>query len=322
MAKKSIISIEIMAIISFSIVISTIPVELLLDHLSTYGQIDYLENYTYSSNVPSSVVKLNLNVDVGNVDITYVDPPVEYIIKIKVNIKMSGQYLTGNYSDYFNIDWEKTTSPLNFTLKFKSDLDHIEVLSLVEYISIVVILRKDITFDIDATVLIGDVELTVPFGVSISNVKIINHYGNSMLEYRNCIIGGNITGIIEEGDIELKTYNVEYALNSVWNLSTQTGNGEIEINQEREMGDNITGIVAIPIGDLTLTYRDTTANVGALFTFPLSTPSPLVNQSGFKPEVLDDGTEIYTSFDFPAKNNYNLLLNFTGFANIIELRSE
>jgi hypothetical protein len=62
---------------------------------------------------------------------------------------------------------------------------------------------------------------------------------------------------------------VEYTQNSNWMLNSTVGDMDVEINQSKEMGANITGTAMTTNGKLDLFYKDNTANIGGLFAFPL-----------------------------------------------------
>ncbi len=77
MTNKRIISLIMMIIIGLSLII-TIPVLTLSGGFSNYGTIDELLTYEYAPDNSSPIGKLNLNADVGDVEIKYVTTPVDY----------------------------------------------------------------------------------------------------------------------------------------------------------------------------------------------------------------------------------------------------
>ncbi|MFX1325022.1 MAG: hypothetical protein ACFE8N_08695 [Promethearchaeota archaeon] len=323
MAKKCIIGVILLVIVGFNLIIIG-PIPLLSIKLSSYGSIEKFLPYSYEPDSPSSIELLNLNIDVGNITINYIDPPVDYHVKIDVYIIMSGSHLAGKlYSDYFNIIWQNIGSLSNFTLKLISDDWFKPSIWFEKNISVVVSIRKDITFDIVATVNEGDVEVTVPYHVLIGNLKTILSKGNLFYNFEQCAIEGNITGITNEGDLELKSYNVEYTQNSNWMfISNET---YVEIYQSIEMGANITGTAIISTGIIDLFYHDNTADIGAVFPFPISSWHIPSTQPGFEYTILDEGF-FYISNDFPTKNNYNISFYHLGgpgpLNHIIKIRSD
>jgi len=49
---------------------------------------------------------LNLNVDVGDIEIRYINPPVDYYAMVEVHIEMSGNNFAGkSYPDFFEVDF-------------------------------------------------------------------------------------------------------------------------------------------------------------------------------------------------------------------------
>ncbi|MEE9376439.1 MAG: hypothetical protein V3V33_00200 [Candidatus Lokiarchaeia archaeon] len=320
MANKSIIAITLIVIISFTFII-TIPILTLSNGLSNYGTIDEFLTIEYAPDNSSPIEKLNLNVDVGDVEIKYIDPPVDYFVKINVNIEMVGSDLAGkSYTDYFYLDGQTTNSSANFTLELLSDSWFDPSLWVMKNVSIVVSLRSDIIFDIMATINEGDFEISVPWGVSIGNVHTNVSTGNIFYDFEYCTLEGNITGIANDGNIELMAYNPEYTRNIIWTYNSIAGDITIDINHSNQykiMNANITvSLVGNEYGDIILNYYDNTANIGAWITLNDTVQALKRFGSdwvGFEIEVLKDlegipfGYEL-TSTDFPAITNYNLLL--------------
>ena len=285
-------------------------------------------NFETGPNSPS-IETLNLNVDAGNITINYIDPSddVEYYVKIEVYIMMCGSQLAGkSYADYFNITWQDKSPQKNFTLEVISDDWFNPLIWSTQKIKVVVTIRKGIIFDIIATVNEGDVELIVPWRDSFKNLIVNVTYGDITYDFDDCVIYGNITGIINKGDLILNSRNAEYTQNSTWRFFTLNGDTEIEIYQYREMGANVSGNLTQNSGLLTFTYEDNSPNIGALFSFPLISPPlfppPLVGFDVDSIKIINqtDG-HYYQSFDFPAKNNYNLSFIFSEYLDIEHLTS-
>lgn len=315
MANKSIIAIFVIVFVGISLIV-TIPILILSSGLSNYGMIDESLTYKYAPNNSSPIENLNINAEVGDIEIKFVNPPVDNLAMIEVNIEMVGQNVAGkSYLDYFIVEWENTSTSPTFIMELKSDVDQLEVLSLIKNVTIVVNLRADIIYDITATVIRGNVDLIVPFGVSCNNMEInISTKGNILFDVTNCFLEGNITGITNEGNIELKAYNVEYTRNSIWTLITELGDITIDIVQYKDLGANITGNATVfTEGNLYLYYKDNKPSVGARFI--LLTKNWGVkdlfgdNTIGFERSYLSQGRgNVYTSYDFPASNCYFLSL--------------
>ncbi|MHA2325477.1 MAG: hypothetical protein ACXACB_08755, partial [Promethearchaeota archaeon] len=292
---KSIILVPIIGIISFSLIIGIIPIMFLLDHLSTYGTISESRFFEYTPDSPSSNGTLNLNVDVGNIQINYIPPPVDYHVKIDVNFELTGSHLAGKtYLDFFNISMPPKGSMANFTLELKSDDWFDPIKWFTKNVSIVVNVRKDIVLDIIANVKEGNVEITVPWAVSIHNLLINISKGNIFYDFNYCILEGNITGIVDNGSIfydfnhctidgnlngtvqtgnmNVSTYNVKYTQNRPWDFRIDTGDFAIYINQNENIGTNITGIAKLNNGEAFFCYEDNSPDIGATFEIPFGNP--------------------------------------------------
>ena len=313
MINKKIIIFAFIGIIGFAFIVA-IPIGVITVTFSSYGSINESSSFEYLPDIPSAVERLDLNVDIGDIEIRYVDPPVDYFVRIDVDIEMAGPGLAGkNYSDYFNItEGDTSGSHIEFSMRLFSNITESEIDSLIKDISITVFLRKDIVFDISATVIEGNIDLEVPHKVLINNILFNLTYGDIIFNLRKCIIEGNITGVVDNGKIRLISYNTEYTQNSVWTLSSNQN--YIDITQHYPMGANITGsiITAMDIGTF-VTYNDTHADVGAKFTlYEYNYPQFLPNGTkvNFDLDIEPGGINRYAfkSTDFPTSNNY--LLSF------------
>ncbi|MFW9867912.1 MAG: hypothetical protein ACFFEN_17595 [Candidatus Thorarchaeota archaeon] len=310
MSNKKLISIILAVIIGCSFII-ILPIQIILIHLSPYDTINESYSFIYQLSSPSSIENLYLNVDEGNIEIRYIDPSVDYYVLIEADIELIGKNLAGNsYEDYLNISWYNSSSPANFRLEIISDDWFNPSLWLIKDVSIIVTLRKDIVFNIITNLIEGNYEITVPWPVSIGNLLTNVSNGNILYDFDLCSIQGNITGITNKGDFELKSYNVEYTQNCNWLLTSTGSDMNIAIYQEEEMGANITGTAMIIDGTLNLFYKDNSANIGANFFFPLLSGNPGGVLEGFY-TIFQSEKTWFISFDFPTINNYNLSFYIT-----------
>jgi len=135
--------------ISFGLII--IPISILSIHftLSGYDDIDKQLTYPYYSNNSSEIQALDLDIEVGDIEVRYIDPSVDYLVKVEVNIEISGTNIAGkSYKDFFDItpELENRNSTVNFTIEIISD-DWFDP-SLRKNVNTVVNIRKDVVLDI------------------------------------------------------------------------------------------------------------------------------------------------------------------------------
>jgi len=319
MLKKRLIIFVFMGIIGFGFIIAT-PIGVVSVIFSSYSTINKSRSFEYLPDNPSATGVLNLNVDFGNIEINYIDPPVNYQVKIDVHIKMAGAGLVGkDYLDYFIIDEGDTTgSSINFSLKILPNITESEIDDLVKDVSIIISLRKDIVFNISTAILYGNVGIFVPFRVKINSLNVNITHGNMLFDLRNCIVGGDITGILNNGKIIFISDNAEYTQNSEWTL--YSNKNYIHIAQDESMGANITGtIITTEDVGTRLIFIDSTLEVGAKFTlfdyrFPQIQNGTLENFYFYEvPEGIN--RYCYVSNDFPANYSYNLDLFLGGILN-------
>ena len=318
MKKKAIIAI-ILTILVFFGLLFTIPISILTENFSDYGLINETRSFYYIPNNTNKTKELNLNIARSEVVVKYIHPPNAYAAKIDVYFEISGANALGkSYQDYFDIVWENSSSTLNFTLAYKSGIDQLEAISLFSNISIIIKLRSDVTFNINADIEEGNFDLLIPFMVPINNVNVNLDFGNIDMNYLSCTIGGNITGKVRLGNINLVAHNIQFTRNSAWNLTIDRGDLLIDIThdkfQYKDIGANMTGVGEINIGELRVLYNDYNPDVGALFIFYNMFTPDLDYIQGFNEDHEVDVDQwwlsryLFYSFDFPGLNYYNISL--------------
>ena len=121
MVKKNIIVVIFLVILMISFII-IFPIHLISTELSSYDIIDECYSFIYNPSSPSSNNSLYINVDEGDIEIRYINPPVDYLVLIEVNIAMVGSKLGGkSYKDYLNVSWNNSSSPINFAMEIISN---------------------------------------------------------------------------------------------------------------------------------------------------------------------------------------------------------
>ena len=191
-------------------------------------------------------------------------------------------------------------------------------------INIIINLRKDIVFDIFTIIKDGNLNITIPFGVSVHKLESDITNGNIFYNLHQCILMANLMANINTGNIYLKANNIEYAKDINWSLNNNLGDAYFELYQYKGMGANISGKITLNNGNLNLTYCDINANVGAFFTLPKSDferSGTIRNINGFNVTILNPIGYILRSVDYPANFNYNFLFDITG-SDIIDIESQ
>ncbi len=316
MLKVKLIIFTLTSIIGFGFIIA-LPIAVLSVNFSSYDAISANASYEYVPDAPSEVETLILNIDFGNVVIDYIDPPIDYFIRIDVDIEMAGPGLVGkSYLDYFNItESDLSSSPIDFSMRFLPSIIESEVQPLIKNISVIVSLRKDIIFNISTRVDHGNVDIKVPFNVRIDNLYVNILDGDILFDLQNCIIEGNITGVGNQSNIELRTRDIQLTKNSFWYIKNSEGLIEFDIEQSGEMGANVTAIGELETSNVVsqIYYDDSSSNVGSMVT--LNNWNDWVPAQcyaiGFDNDSIDSPPIVFyklTSYDFPAQNNFNISL--------------
>ena len=189
------------------------------------------------------------------------------------------------------------------------------MISLIKNISVIVSLRRDIIFNISTTVINGKVDIDVPFNVRIGNLNVNIINGDILFDLKNCIMDGNITGIGNQSNIELRTRDIQLTRNSFWYIKNSEGLLKFDIYQSSEMGANVTVIGELETADsqCQVYYNDFSSNVGSIVTlnhwddwFPTQ-----CYWIGFDHDVIasiPENGHRFTSYDFPTQNFYNISL--------------
>ncbi|MFX1379629.1 MAG: hypothetical protein ACFFA4_11120 [Promethearchaeota archaeon] len=274
-----------------------------------YGKIHQSLTYKYTSDTPPLKKELNLNTDVGIIDIQYVPLSVDFLVRIDIDIELAGPNIGSNsYLDFFSIGWENLTSPLNFTFVLFSDM-------LVDFsklhianININIQLREDIIFSLNGSVSEGAINVSAS-GITFNDLLLNVIDGDIIYDFTNCYIEGNISGIVNHGNITLKTYNNKYTHKSHLTLNNRIGYILFKIIQIEEMEANVTGIGITKTGIISVIYKDFSPNIGARFVFFNATSHGHETENsweGFERYYIPpDIGQYYNSTDYPSRNNYN-----------------
>ncbi len=302
-------------VICFSIIlISTIPIVILSEVLLPFDTLVYSNPYESFKDNPSLVEEINIESDIGNIEIIYITQPVAYSVKIDLSIEMGGYDLKGKeVLDFFDIGWQETSSKLNFSLILKDDFLLQDILSLIKKAQIVMSIKASINCDFNVNLQSGYLNLYVPFGASVGNVFTYISNGDIQYEFYKCHVEGNITGIVKDGDILFKTNHIQYSQDSVLTFINDFGDTLINILQDCDIGTNVTGIGVTTSGIIELIYVDDSLNIGAQFI--LYNKPDYGNQadnrhSGFENDGLSSPQigQYFRSYDFPAQTHYNFSL--------------
>jgi hypothetical protein len=221
---------------------------------ATSGTISNSFTFTYQ-NIPLSIEDLNLNVDIGDLDIKYNVSNTPYIAKIDVDLTISGLYMTGRqYTDFFKPAaewWQNATSPLTFDMETLTEVWFNPAFWFKSYnIDVTVLLRTDIKYDIEAITGTGAISMNGPDHTVLNGTHIQSGTGSLELTIGdNVLFDGNVRAETSTGSFTMNSgatnfsqgltlisstgsLNVNVGNNSVFgNLFTvQTSTGSITIN--------------------------------------------------------------------------------------------
>jgi len=314
MANKRMLVIILLIIFGFSILVS-VPIIILSTGFSPYINVEGIpEPFEYFTSNTSGVHKLSLNLDVGDIEIQYTTTPVDFLAKIELHIEMVGQNLVGqSVNDYFIIEWDDSNTMPTFIMELEKDTDWFNTSKWIKQeVSILVTVNANILFNINSTTKEkGDFGIYIPGGTNVNNIVVNTKKGDIVYELIWCTLQGNITGLVDSGDITLRANNVKYTHNNMWDLTNNNGITTLDIIQSRAMGANLTGIGNINRGDVLVKYRDNSPNIGASFKFYNYSGGTWYREENYwkgfdGPIPLGYSGSMFTSYDFPSTYNYKL----------------
>ncbi len=204
-----------------------------------WGRFDYSNSYYYQG-IPLPIERLNINSDIGAINIKYNTTPTNYIVEIDLDIRIEGGFVAGkSFSDFFeDIIWVNDSSPITFELDKKPITGLI--IPIIFDIKINVALRTDIIYDINALTSTGAVDMVIPQNVILNNTIIGTSTGSIFLSAdKNTTVQGNLGLSTSTGSIDF--YANQINLNR--GISTETSTASIIMNFTRcVIGDDISGL--------------------------------------------------------------------------------
>jgi len=194
----------------------------------TWGEYNYSDTFLYDPGVPSPIEEVSFTSDIGAISVHYNTTPTDNAVKIDLSIRIKGGFVEGKtFSDFFNpIIWENVSVPvINFELKKKITPQFF--LGIFYNISIDVILRTDVIYDINALSGTGSIKLDASSGVALNNTSLMTSTGSVGLDVD--------TGVVFLGNVGLETSTgsvTVYANNDTFSngLSVITSTGSATLN--------------------------------------------------------------------------------------------
>ena len=252
----------------------------------------YEDSFTYYYNLasPASIEECIIYGDTAGINIQYNSTPVDYIVKVDVDISVSGLFVSGkSYENFYNpISWKNTSSAeFSLTGYLWSWIDPTSWFKIQNNL-ITVTLRTDVVYKLSATSITGGISLVTPENTTIDelNLKCVTGgvrlnaaetnftkkvicettTGGVVLDFANCTFNDDIQGNTITGGVEFNSYNPNYTQNINLNLGTTTGGIVMNIQQYSDMSANVTGTARTVTGGVSIDYRDTISDIGAKFT--------------------------------------------------------
>jgi len=214
------------------------------------------ESFTFHyQDVPSSMEDLTLDVGLGSLDIRYNTSNTPYIVKIDVDMKISGLFMANRgYADFFgpSTDWwqNATFPPITFSLKTLPQTWFNPTFWFKSYdIDINVTLRTDVIYKINADTGTGSIKMTTLNNVILNDLSLSSGTGSIYLD-----ISDNTT-IQDTLDLDTGTGSISFygkSANFSKGLLMDAGTGSIVANLSNSV---IGGDIALSTGTGSIDFK-------------------------------------------------------------------
>lgn len=212
---------------------------------TTAGSIDDSFSFQYEPSSPDPIEDLSINADIGKIIVKYNTTATSYFAEIDVNIIIAGLFMFDKtYLEFFNPStewWSESSGIFNLDLLPDVWFDPSHWFESYE-ITIIVTLRTDVIFDIDATTATGAIEMSVPNNVILNGTSLTSSTGSVKLStLGNNEFQGKFGLRTSTGSIDLFAKNTNFT----HGFKASTSTGSLLLNYTNcGMGDDLTGIVS------------------------------------------------------------------------------
>ena len=190
---------------------------------ASWSVLPYENTYYYKPETPSQIERININSDIGTIQVKYNETPTDYYAQIDLDIQIKEILVEGkSFNDFFHdIIWQNESGQvISFILDAKASTWLTGSIS--NRVKINLTLRTDVIYDINTQTSTGSISMVTPSNSILNNTKISTSTGSVSLN------AGNNTTFL--GDVEISTSTGSAALNAIHTnfthdlvISTSTG---------------------------------------------------------------------------------------------------
>ncbi len=287
--------------------------------------------YQYQTDTPADIEEVLIETDISKTYVEFTSEASAPVVKAVMDFKITGPGAADkDYTEWFEpIEWIDDSSPITFRLESKPT-SFLEGGWFNEN-ELKITLRSDVIFDLEVIVTTGGMDVIVPTGIILEDLDLdsttgllqlvatdatinmginaITTTGGNEIELTNCVIGGDIAQKSTTGLVTYVNDDVYFTKDTDVSIDCTTGGINFDINQEQDLGGDVSIIMTSTTGNIDGTYVDTNSNVGARFEGEVTTgvinynsPSGGFNKSG----------DTYQSSDFnSATHVYDVMMSAT-----------
>ncbi len=209
----------------------------------THGVVPYKNTYYYNPETPSPIERININCDIGSIEINYNKTPTDYYAQIDLDIQIKGILVEGkSLQDFFYpIIWQnESTEVISFVLDAKASTWL--TFSISQRVKISLTLRSDIIYDINTLTSTGSISMDIPDNSILNNTKLSTSTGSiSLNAAKDTTFLGNVEISTSTGSVALYAKQVNFS----HSLRAFTSTGSLSLNFSKcFIGNNLVGTVS------------------------------------------------------------------------------
>ena len=209
----------------------------------THGVFPYKNTYYYNPETPSPIERININCDIGSIQIKYNKTPTDYYAQVDLDIKIKGILVEGkSFQDFFYpIIWQNESSQvISFVLDAKASTWL--TFSISNRVKINLTLRTDVIYDLNTQTSTGSISMDIPNNSILNNTKLSTSTGSiSLNAAKDTTFQGNVEISTSTGSVALFAKEVNFTRS----LGAFTSTGSLSLNFSKcFIGKNLVGTVS------------------------------------------------------------------------------
>jgi len=224
---------------------------------TSWSVLPYENTYYYKPETASQIERININSDIGSIQVKYNETPTDYYAQIDLDIQIKGILVEGkSLNDFFYpIIWQNESGKvISFILDAKASTWLTGSIS--QRVKINLTLRTGVIYDINTLTSTGSISMVTPSNSILNNTKISTSTGSVSLNAGNSTVFlGDVTISTSTGSAALTAIHTNFTHDLV--ISTSTGSLSLSFSNcaigKRFIGTVSTGSISFNSFDMKYT---------------------------------------------------------------------